>query len=548
MSGMKEASLGAYSADIAAALAELERDSVPARIWQKDHTVWKPDPTEITNRLGWLDVADLMAGRIGELERFADEVRTADFRHVVLLGMGGSSLGAEVLWRTFGRASGRPDLIVLDSTIPETVAAVTNAIDPATTIFLLSSKSGTTIEVELLFRYFRELVRKAVGERRTGEHFVFITDPGTPFATLAGKESAYPPFLNPTDIGGRYSVLSCFGLVPGALIGVDLRRLLASADRMRQACAPDVAPAQNPSVWWGACLGALQRRGRDKMTLITSPALASFGLWVEQLIAESLGKEGRGIVPVVGEPLVAPGCYGDDRLFVYLRLATDEAAVAAATTDAAAAALKTAGYPVVVQELADCYELGAEFFRWEFATAVAGAMLKVNPFFQPDVQRAKEATQQVLRVRVGSGSWPEQEGGVSPKELLSGVNKGAYFAIMAYLPQTPAIDAALQELRRRVVEKHGLATTLGYGPRFLHSTGQLHKGGPNTGVFLQITADHGADVPIPGEPYTFGVVADAQALGDLKTLRGLGRRVAAIRLPRADAAAVTRLAKELLWW
>ncbi len=537
-----DATLGAYSADVTAALAELDRSNVPARIWQKDHTVWKPDPTEITNRLGWLNVAGLMSEHVGELEGFADGIRAAGFRHVVLLGMGGSSLGAEVLWQTFGRAPGRPDLIVLDSTIPETIAAVTGAIDPATTLFLASSKSGTTIEAELLFRYFRDLVQKTVGTDNVGGHFAFITDPGTTFAALADKEHARGLFLNPTDIGGRYSVLSYFGLVPGALIGVDLVRLLASADRMREACAPDVPAPQDPGVWWGACLGALHRRGRDKMTLITSPALASFGLWVEQLVAESLGKEGKGIVPVVGEPPVAPDRNGDDRLFVYIRLDSD----ANAPTDAAYAALKAAGHPVVVRELRDRYELGAEFFRWEFATAVAGAMLKVNPFFQPDVQRAKEATQRVLRERVASGSWLGQEAGVSPRELLSGVDKGAYFAIMAYLPQTPEIDAALQEVRRRVVEKYGLATTLGYGPRFLHSTGQLHKGGPNTGVFLQITADHEADVPIPGEPYSFGVVADAQALGDLETLRGMGRRVAAVRLPHADAASITRVAADLM--
>ena len=541
MSVTAQASLGDHAADVDAALAELQRSDIPARIWRKDHTVWKDDPTEITNRLGWLRVTGLMAEKIDGLEAFAAEISAAGYQQVVLLGMGGSSLGAEVLRQTFGHRPGWPDLIVLDSTVPETIASVTAAIRPETTLFLPSSKSGTTIEANLLFRYFRHLVQQAVGPERAGEHFAFITDAGTPFAALAEKEKARRLFLNPSDIGGRYSVLSYFGLVPGALAGIDLRRLLASAEAMRGACAADVPAPQDPGVWWGACLTAFARRGKDKLTLITSPALASFGLWVEQLIAESLGKEGKGIVPVVRGPIVPTHLYSQDRLFAYLRLEGDDNAA----TDSAVAGLKSTGQPVVVWELRDRYEIGGEFFYWELATAVAGAMLKVNPFFQPDVQRAKEATERVLREYVATGSLPRADFGIAPGQLLEGVPKNAYFAVMAYLEPTPAIDAALQRLRRAVLERHGIATTLGYGPRFLHSTGQMHKGGPNTGVFLQITANHERDIAIPGEPYTFGVVADAQALGDLQTLRSLGRRVAAVRLRQPDAAAIERLTNDM---
>jgi transaldolase/glucose-6-phosphate isomerase len=534
-------SVGAYLADVEAALAHLGQRDVAARMWRKDHTVWKPDPTEIANRLGWLTVIDLMSEQVPALESFAQEIRNSGFRSVVLLGMGGSSLGAEVLRQTFGSAPGYPELIVLDSTVPAWIHSVTEAIDPAHTLFLVSSKSGSTTEPLFLCRYFRSLVESATGEERAGRNFMAITDPGTPLAKLAEEEGFRRIFLNPTDIGGRYSVLSYFGLVPAALIGIDLTALLERADCTREGCASCVPVHENPGAWLGAIMGTLALQGRDKLTLIASPAISSFGLWAEQLIAESTGKEGRGIIPIVGEPVVGPDRYGDDRLFICLRLAGDDNAA----TDAAVEGIKSAGQPVLTLEMRDRYDLGAEFFRWEFATATAGAILDIHPFDQPNVQKAKEATERVLREYTTSGSLPPAEAADSLADLLAEAGKGRYLAAMAYVRQTPEVDKALADLRRKIVGRHRIATTLGYGPRFLHSTGQLHKGGPDTGLFLQITAGHEKDMPVPGEPYTFGVVADAQALGDLQALQSSGRRVCRIHFGQGSEAAISRMISEL---
>ena len=533
-------SLGRYLVDVEAALADLGQRDVVGRIWQKDHTVWSPDPAEITNRLGWLTITDLMGEQIPALQSFAQEVRAAGFRHVVLLGMGGSSLGPEVLRQTFGSANGYPELIVLDSTVPAWVQAVTETIDPAHTLFLVSSKSGTTTEPLALFGYCKSLVESAVGKGRAGQNFVAVTDPGTALAKLAEEEKFHHIFLNPSDIGGRYSVLSYFGLVPAALIGVDLTMLLNRADSMRRECASPVPVHKNPGAWLGACIGTLALRGRDKLTLVTSPSISGFGLWVEQLIAESTGKDGKGIIPIVGEPLVNPAHYGDDRLFICLRLDGDDNA----TIDAALERIKSSGQPVVTLELRDRYDLGVEFFRWEFATAVAGVILGIHPFNQPNVQAAKEATERLLQEYMTSGYLPQAEITDSPADLLAEAGKDKYLAIMAYIHQMPEVDKVLADFRRKVVERHGIATTLGYGPRFLHSTGQLHKGGPNTGLFLQITADHENDLSIPGKPYTFGVVADAQALGDFQSLQSSGRRVARIHFSRVNAAAISKLTSE----
>ncbi len=535
-------SISRYLSDVEDALADISRRNVVERMWRKDHIVWKPDPTEITNRLGWLTITDLMHKQIPALQSFAQEVRDAGFRHVVLLGMGGSSLGSEVLRQTFGSAVECPKLIVLDSIIPASVQAVTDTIDPAHTLFLVSSKSGTTTEPISLFQYFRSLVESAVGKEKTGQNFVAITDPGTPLAKLAEEKRFRHIFLNPPDIGGRYSVLSYFGLVPAVLIGVDITMLLDRADSMRKRCAAPVPASENPGAWLGACMGTLALRGRDKLTLITSPSISSFGLWVEQLIAESTGKDGKGIIPIVGEPLVNPAHYGDDRLFVCLRLDEDDNSI----IDAALQRIKSAGQPVVTLELRDRYDLGTEFFRWEFATAVAGAILGINPFDQPNVQEAKDATERLLQEYTTSGRLPWVEADVSFADLLAEARKGKYLAIMAYVRQTPELDKVLVDFRRKVVERYGIATTLGYGPRFLHSTGQLHKGGPNTGLFLQITADHEKDLPIPGKPYTFGVVADAQALGDLQALQSSARRVARVHFSRVDAVALSRLVSEVV--
>jgi len=526
-----------YITNIDTKLAELEKDDVVERIWRKDHTIWKPDPTEITNRLGWLTVTDIMQKQVSALVSFTDDVRKAGFRQVVLLGMGGSSLGSEVLRQTFGKTEGYPELIVLDSTVPACVQAITDKIDLATTLFIVSSKSGTTVESLSFFQYFRHLVASSINKQEVGQSFIAITDPGTALARLAEQERFRHTFLNPADIGGRYSVLSYFGLVPAGLIGMNIKALLDRAEQMREKCAPGIPVQQNPGAWLGTVMGILALKGRDKLTLVTSPGISSFCLWVEQLVAESTGKDGTGIIPIVGEPLLEPADYGKDRLFVYLRLQGDDNR----TTDTAIEHIKASGQPVVVLELQDRYDLGAEFYRWEFATAIAGAILGVNPFAQPDVQAAKQATQDVLEKFTTSGSLPEVEATSSLADLLAKAGSGNYLAIIAYIQQTPEVDKPLADFRAKVVKSYHLATTLGYGPRYLHSTGQLHKGGPNTGLFLFITADRDTDVPIPGKPYTFGVLADAQALGDLKALQSSGRRVARIHLSQSDASAISRL-------
>ena len=534
----RDAGLGTV---VDSALEEMGKRDVVARIWRGDHTVWKPDPAEITNRLGWLAVTGLMREQVGGLETFAREVRDAGIRNVVLLGMGGSSLGPEVLRQTLGSTPGYPRLSVLDSTLPARVQEVAGSIDPARTLFLVSSKSGGTVETLSFYAYFRGQVEDVTGPERAGKHFVAITDQGTSLESLARDQGFRRAFLNPSDVGGRYSVLSYFGLVPAALIGLDLVRLLDRADRMREGCASSVLPKDNPGAWLGAAMGSLALDGRDKLSLVTSPAIDSFGLWVEQLIAESTGKEGRGIVPVAGEPLVAPGQYRDDRVFVYLRLEGDDNRA----TDAGMDRVQSSGQPVIRLDLEDRYDLGAEFFRWEFATAVAGAILGIHPFDQPNVQGAKDMTGRMLEQYTTSGRLPDAGATGSLSLMLSQAGPGDYLVIMAYLRQRRELDGAMSELRRKVMERFHIATTLGYGPRFLHSTGQLHKGGPTSGLYLQLTADHLETLPIPGEPYSFGVLADAQARGDLEALRASGRRVVGLRFDTDAPASVQGLSSEL---
>ena len=534
-------SLGEHLPAAEAALADLQHRGVIERIWRKDHTVWNQDPTEIADRLGWLTATEMMCEQVSTLEAFAEEVRDAGFRHVVLLGMGGSSLGPEVLRQVLGSADGYPKLLVLDSTVPGWVQGVTEAIDPAHTLFLVSSKSGGSIEPNSFYKHFRSLVEQKMGKEQAGQSFVAITDPGTSLQRLAQEHGFRRAFLNPADIGGRYSVLSYFGLVPAALTGINVAELLGRADCMREGCASCVPVHDNPGAWLGAVMGTLALRGREKLTLVTSPSMESFGLWVEQLIAESTGKEGRGIIPVAGEPLLAPESYGEDRLFVCLRLEGDDNTA----IDAAVERFQSGGQPVVRLHLRDRYDLGAELFRWEFAVAVAGAILGIHPFDQLNVQGAKDQTDRVLREYLSSGRLPEIGSTDSLGDLLSRARPGDYLAIMAYLRQTAEVDQAIADLRRRVMERCRITTTMGYGPRLLHSTGQLHKGGPATGLFLQVTSAHVQDLPIPGEPYTFGVLADAQALGDSQVLKTLGRRVARIHLESGDSTAIRRLTEEL---
>ena len=534
------AGLGRHRALVDNALEDLDRRDVVERIWRNDHTVWKPDPREITNRLGWLTICDTMAGRVPELEAFAREVRDSGFQNVMLLGMGGSSLGPEVIRQTMGSSPGYPAVNTLDSTVPAWVQRTTGAVDPARTLFIVSSKSGGTTETLSFYAHFRKQVEARMELDRAGGNFVAITDAGTPLERLGREHGFRRVFLNAEDIGGRYSVLSYFGLVSASLAGLDIKELLGRARAMQEQCSQTSA-GENPGAWLGAVIGALALSGRDKLTILTSSSIGSFGLWVEQLIAESTGKERRGIIPIASEPILDPGSYGDDRLFVYLRLAGDQVE----DTDAAVERLRDTGQPVVRLDMDEPCDLGAEFYRWEYATAVAGSLVGIHPFDQPNVQGAKDMTDRVLEGYQASGRLSESADGTPIEDLLSDVHPGDYLAITPYLVQTPELDQALNNLRRRIMQKHRIATTLGYGPRYLHSTGQLHKGGPNKGIFLQITAGHSEELPIPGAPYSFGVLADAQALGDLEALQSSGRRAARCRLEQADQTAIEALGDRL---
>ena len=515
---------------VEAALGELaERDAV-GRLWARDPALWRPDPAEqreLVDRLGWLSLPRSMRAEVPALERFAEEARREGVRHVVLCGMGGSSLAPEVFRLTFGSAQGCPRLIVLDSTDPGAVRAVDAAIDPAATLFLVASKSGGTVEVAALLAHFWE----AAGRR--GDRFCAITDPGTGLERLARERRFRRVFLNPPDIGGRYSALSLFGLVPAALIGLDLGRLLDRAGAEQALCGPDHPAARNPGAWLGAFMGGLARAGRDKLTLLTAPGIAGFGLWAEQLLAESTGKQGRGIIPVVGEPPGPAEAYGEDRCFVALRL--DGAGADA--PDRAVAALR-GRQPLVVARLADRYDLGAEMYRWEVATALAGALLGIHPFDQPNVQESKDNTSRVLREAQASGHLPpappevclEIADAEAVASFLARATARAYVALQAYLTPGEEVERRLQTLRALLRDHFQVATTLGFGPRFLHSTGQLHKGGPASGVFLQLTYRPMDDLPVPGQPYSFGELIAAQALGDLQSLRARQLPVARVDL------------------
>ena len=537
---------GWSTGEVQAALEEIRRRDVPGRMWSGDHTVWKPDPTEISNRLGWLTVADKMGDQAAGLEEFANEVRTSGYTHVVLLGMGGSSLGPEVLGRTLlGVNQGFPRLILLDSTVPDRVSTVSREIDPAKTLFLVSSKSGGTVETLSFYRYFRNLVDELLGRREAGRNFVAITDSGTPLESLALEEGFRKVYANPADIGGRYSVLSYFGLLPAALTGMSITRLLDRAVSTAAECSSGIPVEKNPGALLGAAMAGFARAGRDKLTLVASESVDAFGLWVEQLIAESLGKEGKGVIPVTGEPLAPAEQYGQDRWFVYLRAGWDDTD----RTDREMSKIQSAGYPVLELRLTDHYDLGSEFFRWQFATAVAGSLLGVNPFDQPDVQGSKDNTDRVLDSYRREGALPVLAESGSAAELINGAQPSDYLAIMAFIEQTDETDLLLGQIRSRVLERHGIATTLGYGPRFLHSTGQLHKGGPSSGLHLQLTqstsGDGGADLEIPGAAYTFRTLSQAQALGDLNALTSLGRRTARVNLGSEPAAGLDLILREL---
>lgn len=519
MNGTESAHLGMLAPAVERRLAVLDTEQVARRIWDADPTVWKDDPDtpEIRDRLGWLHLPDSMARHVPHLHEFAAAAR-AEFDRLVLCGMGGSSLAPEVLWRSFGARAGFPALHMLDSTDPRAVHAVLAQGDLARTLFLVSSKSGSTLETDSAMKLFWQ----RSGER--GAQFAVITDPGTSLSKLATDRRYRRAFLNPPDIGGRYSALSLFGLVPAAILGIDAGALLERGARMASACAPAMPAAKNPGLWLGAVLAEAALAGRDKLTLLCAPPLASFGLWVEQLVAESTGKEGRGIVPVCDEPVGPPSVYGHDRVFVSL-VPTGAPDPNAAALDA----LSGAGHPVIRLVFADALDLGAEFFRWEMATAVAGAVLRINAFDQPNVAESKKNTLEVLAGDAPSSPVSTVD---EARAMLQGCQPGDYVALLAYLPPGDAYDRQLTALRTRIRDRYRIATTVGYGPRYLHSTGQLHKGGPRRGHFLQITSAPPEDVAIPGEKHTFARLEAAQAEGDLRALRSRG--LPALRIDGLD--------------
>lgn len=523
--------------DLVSSIPSLDGQNVLRRIWERDYTVWKPTQTEISDRLGWLNVAAKMRGHLADLNAFAEEVRSAGYQNIVVLGMGGSSLGILALHQLFGRMEGWPDLHVLDTTIPDAIAELTNAIDCSTTLFVVASKSGTTRETSALYRHFRLLVEQKVGATKAGENFVAICDGGTSLECLAVEQGFRRIFTNPPDIGGRYSVHSYFGLVPAALTGIDLATLLDRLEAMSSACGRDVTAERNPGALLGAAIADSAAQGRDKLTVVTTESLVGFALWVEQLLAESTGKEGRGIVPIVGEPPLSPELLGKDRFFVYVRLDGDNTE----EVDAYFERVEAVGIPTIRLRLSDKYDVGAELFRWQFATAVMGHLLGINPFDQPDVQRAKDNTEILLANCRANESVPNLAPVSSFKELISQAQDGNYLAITAYAKPTPQLEEAVATLRNRVSQMRGIATTFAYGPRYLHSTGQLHKGGTASGLFLQLTQVGEADVRIPGEEFTFGALAAAQAEGDLNALTVLGRPVARVDLGSDSEEAVRAL-------
>jgi transaldolase / glucose-6-phosphate isomerase len=529
-------SLGQLQPLVDQELAALQKQDVARRLWAKDSTLWSADPSkrdEIRDRLGWLNVAERMLEHASELRDVAKAGRA--YTDVVLLGMGGSSLCPDVLRNTFGPVKGHPRLHVLDTTDPSTILATRRKIQLTKTLFVVASKSGETTETLSHFAYFWGEVEKTGAGTKAGRQFAAITDPGTSLEKLAKEHGFRWIFPGSPDIGGRYSALSYFGLVPGALMGVDVEQLLQRATEMASACADSVPPDVNPGIWLGAVMGRLALKGRNKLTLITSPKVATFGYWVEQLIAESTGKQGKGIVPIEGEPVGRPPVYGDDRLFVYIRMDSD-------APNRAVGSLEKAGQPVVTLTLRDKLDLGGEFLRWEIATAIAGSILGIDAFDQPNVQESKDNTKRVLAIYKSKGklpageSTPASKARTGLKSLLARAKPGAYFATMAYTARTATSEAAIAAIRTAVRDNTRIATTAGYGPRFLHSTGQLHKGGPKTGLFLQVVQQDTTDVPIPGQPFSFSILKQSQSLGDLQSLTSRRLPVLRVTLGKDPAA------------
>jgi transaldolase/glucose-6-phosphate isomerase len=550
--------------EVDATLRKCRDDDMVARIWARDPTVWTGAGEQ--DWLGWLDVASDEATHADRNTDLVDDVRSAGFTDAVVLGMGGSSLCPDVLATTFPPQAGLPRLRVLDSTDPQQVKAMQEVVDLPTTLFFVSSKSGTTLEPNIFAAYFFQRVREVVGEDRAGSHFIAITDPGSPLEDLARSQGYRGVFAGVPSIGGRYSALSDFGMVPGAAAGVDVAALLASAEAMARACSASTPAGDNPGLVLGAVIGACANAGRDKLTLLTSPGVTRLGAWLEQLLAESTGKQGRGVIPVDGEPVGTPDVYGADRLFAYIRLASDDDDA----QDAKVGALEKAGHPVVRIELSDPHELGGEFFRWEFATAVAGSLIGINPFDQPDVEDAKVLAREITDRYDGTGElasltpFVEKDGlrlyadDANRAELIEMAGEGAdllayvdahlsragagdYVALLAYVEMTTEHEAALRGIRALIRDARRVATCVGFGPRFQHSTGQAYKGGPDTGVFLQITCDDTVDLAVPGHRYSFGVVKEAEARSDLDVLATRGRRVLRLHVGADVDAGLERL-------
>jgi transaldolase / glucose-6-phosphate isomerase len=531
------------AADLQDTVEEWRAENKARRLWGRDASLWTGG--DEASWLGWLGIVEDQLAHRDFLEMIRERARAAGFSHALLLGMGGSSLAPEMLKLSWGKQDGYPELHVLDSTDPAQVKALEESVDLANTVFIVSSKSGSTLEPNIFKQYFFERVKDVVGAEEAGRRFIAITDPGTKMESIAEADGFRHITHGVPQIGGRYSALSNFGIVPGAIMGVDVHRLLDDAERMAESCKPSVPATENPGLVLGATLGVAALHGRDKLTLIASPRISDFGAWLEQLIAESTGKQGKGIIPVDREPIGDPTAYGDDRLFAYIRLGTEPDP----RQDAGVEALIGAGHPVVRIDVDSVYDLGGEIFRWEFATAVAGSILEINPFDQPDVEAAKIATRKLTGEYEANGQLPPESplriDDPSLAEQLAGhlrrIEPGDYAALLAYVEMTPEHEAVLTEIRTLIRDRTTAATCVGFGPRFLHSTGQAYKGGPESGVFLQITCDDRIDLPVPGQSYTFGVVKAAQARGDYQVLEERGRRALRVHLGEDVKAGLIRL-------
>jgi transaldolase / glucose-6-phosphate isomerase len=540
------------SEGVSAALQQWTKADNVRRLWTHDASLWTS--ADENKWLGWLDIVNEQQRGVDRFESLEKEVAREGFAHVMLLGMGGSSLCPEVMEKTFGQQTGSPELHVLDSTDPAQIKSRESEIDLDKTLFIVSSKSGSTLEPNIFKQYFFERVRQRIGEREAGKRFVAITDPGSKMQQVAQADHFRHVFFGLPSIGGRYSAFSDFGMIPAAAMGVDVRKFLDRTGQMVDACGGGIPADDNPGVILGAILGIAHNLGRDKVTIVAAPAIYDLGAWLEQLIAESTGKIGRGLIPVDRESTGPPDVYQQDRVFAYLRYEPNPDQ----TQDAAIAAIESAGHPVVRISISDVYDLGQEFFRWEIATAVAGSIIGINPFDQPDVEASKVATRKLTEAYEQTGSLPSEtpifeEDGVKLfadeknaaaladsaddrslggylRAHLDRLKDGDYFALLAYVEMNDAHEKILQSARHAVRDRKRVATCLGFGPRFLHSTGQAYKGGPNTGVFLQVTCDDAADLPVPEQKYTFGIVKAAQARGDYEVLAERGRRALRVHL------------------